>query len=90
MDDNKSKALQAALAQIEKQFGKGSIMKMDGAALQQAFLELGPEPVLALLERNASPSDDDINVAMNGNICRCATYGRIRAAIHAASKTMES
>ena len=34
MDDNKSKALQAALAQIEKQFGKGSIMKMDGAALQ--------------------------------------------------------
>ena len=34
MDDNKAKALQAALAQIEKQFGKGSIMKMDGAALQ--------------------------------------------------------
>ncbi|MBM3346671.1 MAG: recombinase RecA [Betaproteobacteria bacterium] len=34
MDDNKSKALQAALAQIEKQFGKGSIMKMDSQALQ--------------------------------------------------------
>ena len=34
MEDNKAKALQAALAQIEKQFGKGSIMKMDGAALQ--------------------------------------------------------
>ena len=34
MDDNKSKALQAALAQIEKQFGKGSIMKMDSAAVQ--------------------------------------------------------
>ena len=34
MDDNKSKALQAALAQIEKQFGKGSIMRMDSKALQ--------------------------------------------------------
>src|SRR5437870_10036719 len=34
MDDNKSKALAAALSQIEKQFGKGSIMKMDGAAIQ--------------------------------------------------------
>ena len=34
MDDNKTKALQAALAQIEKQFGKGSIMKMDSAAVQ--------------------------------------------------------
>ena len=34
MDDNKTKALQAALAQIEKQFGKGSIMKMDSQALQ--------------------------------------------------------
>src|SRR5689334_13867352 len=34
MEENKSKALQAALAQIEKQFGKGSIMKMDGSAVQ--------------------------------------------------------
>src|SRR3982750_3871425 len=34
MDDNKSKALAAALSQIEKQFGKGSIMKMDDAALK--------------------------------------------------------
>ena len=32
MEEGKSKALQAALAQIEKQFGKGSIMKMDSAA----------------------------------------------------------
>src|SRR5687767_11290300 len=34
MDDNKSKALAAALSQIEKQFGKGSIMKMDDAAIK--------------------------------------------------------
>ena len=34
MDENKSKALSAALSQIEKQFGKGSIMRMDAGALQ--------------------------------------------------------
>ncbi|NGY04987.1 (2Fe-2S)-binding protein [Solimonas terrae] len=40
---------------------------------------------VALLEQNARPSDADIDGAMAGNICRCATYQRIRAAIHAAS-----
>jgi isoquinoline 1-oxidoreductase alpha subunit len=41
----------------------------------------------ALLSTNKSPSDADIDAAMNGNICRCGTYPRIRAAIHnAASK----
>ena len=38
-----------------------------------------------LLEKNPKPSDNDIDLAMSGNICRCATYHRIRAAIHAAS-----
>ncbi len=42
----------------------------------------------ALLEQNPSPSDDDIDLAMNGNICRCATYVRIRKAIHAAAKDL--
>ena len=39
----------------------------------------------ALLEQNPKPTDTDIDQAMAGNICRCATYVRIRAAIHAAS-----
>jgi isoquinoline 1-oxidoreductase alpha subunit len=39
----------------------------------------------ALLERIPKPTDADINHAMAGNICRCATYQRIRAAIHAAA-----
>jgi isoquinoline 1-oxidoreductase alpha subunit len=43
----------------------------------------------ALLEKNASPSDADIDAAMSGNICRCATYSRIRAAIHVAAKTIK-
>jgi isoquinoline 1-oxidoreductase alpha subunit len=44
---------------------------------------------VALLESNSKPSDTDIDLAMNGNICRCATYVRIRAAIHDAAKSME-
>lgn len=40
----------------------------------------------ALLAQNENPSDDDINNAMSGNICRCGTYPRIRAAIHEAAK----
>lgn len=43
---------------------------------------------VALLEKNRKPSDADIDQAMAGNICRCATYVRIRAAIHAAAKTL--
>lgn len=40
---------------------------------------------IALLERNPKPSDTDIDQAMSGNMCRCATYVRIRRAIHQAA-----
>ena len=43
----------------------------------------------ALLGLNPKPTDQDIDLAMTGNICRCATYVRIRAAIHSAAKTLE-
>ncbi|ETX13965.1 (2Fe-2S)-binding protein [Roseivivax halodurans JCM 10272] len=43
----------------------------------------------ALLRMNPAPSDEDIDNAMAGNICRCATYVRIRAAIHDAAETLE-
>jgi len=42
----------------------------------------------ALLAKKRKPSDTDIDAAMNGNLCRCATYQRIRAAIKEASKTL--
>ena len=41
----------------------------------------------ALLASNPKPSDEDIDKAMAGNICRCGTYPRIRAAIHKAAGT---
>jgi aerobic-type carbon monoxide dehydrogenase small subunit (CoxS/CutS family) len=40
----------------------------------------------ALIEKNAQPTDDDIDAAMSGNICRCGTYQRVREAIHLASR----
>ena len=44
----------------------------------------------ALLAGNAKPSDSDINDAMSGNLCRCNTYHRIRAAVHEAARLMEA
>ncbi len=43
----------------------------------------------ALLASNAKPSDQEIEEAMRGNLCRCGTYGRIRAAIKDAAKRLE-
>jgi isoquinoline 1-oxidoreductase alpha subunit len=44
---------------------------------------------VALLKEVKKPTDHDIDLAMNGNICRCATYVRIRAAIHDAARALE-
>lgn len=43
----------------------------------------------SLLAENPSPSDAEIDEAMQGNLCRCGTYPRIRAAIHDAAKMMK-
>ena len=43
---------------------------------------------VALLQKNRSPSDADIDAAMSGNICRCGTYQRIREAIKSAAATL--
>lgn len=44
----------------------------------------------ALLNRNPNPTDKDIDVAMQGNLCRCGTYPRIRKAIHTAARITKS
>jgi len=43
---------------------------------------------IGLLSDNPKPSDADIDGAMDGNVCRCGTYGRIRAAIHEAARSL--
>jgi aerobic-type carbon monoxide dehydrogenase small subunit (CoxS/CutS family) len=43
----------------------------------------------SLLQQNPKPSDQDIDVAMSGNLCRCGTYQRIRAAVHRAAAALQ-
>jgi isoquinoline 1-oxidoreductase alpha subunit len=68
-----------------------------GKKVQQAWLDLGVVQcgycqsgqimsAAALLADNSNPSDADIDAAMSGNICRCGTYQRIRAAIKEAAQ----
>jgi isoquinoline 1-oxidoreductase alpha subunit len=45
---------------------------------------------VALLASNAKPSDQDIDAAMSGNVCRCGTYNQIRAAIKDAAATLKA
>jgi isoquinoline 1-oxidoreductase alpha subunit len=45
---------------------------------------------VALLNENQKPGDADIDAAMSGNLCRCATYARIRSAIHEAARRLEA
>jgi isoquinoline 1-oxidoreductase alpha subunit len=69
-----------------------------GAKIQRAWLNIEvvqcgycqPGQIMsaaALLESNPNPTDADIDAAMSGNICRCGTYPRIRAAIKQASQS---
>ena len=41
---------------------------------------------VALLKKSQDPTDEEIDAAMSGNLCRCGTYDRIRKAIHLAAK----
>ncbi|MDE3251412.1 MAG: (2Fe-2S)-binding protein [Bacteroidota bacterium] len=68
-----------------------------GEAVQKAWIELQvPQcgycqsgqimSAAALLTKNPKPTDADIDIAMQGNLCRCGTYQRIRSAIHRAAE----
>lgn len=45
---------------------------------------------VALLSQNPKPTDTDIDSALSGNLCRCATYHRIRAGVHEAARRLEA
>ena len=73
----------------------------EGRALQQAWRELDVVQcgycqsgqimqAADLLANTPAPSDEDIDGAMYGNVCRCATYDRIRAGIHRAAKILKA
>lgn len=75
------------------------LQSKEGKAVQQAWEELAVVQcgycqsgqimtATAMLEANPNPTDDDINKAMSGNICRCSTYHRIRKAAKLAAENL--
>jgi isoquinoline 1-oxidoreductase subunit alpha len=98
------KAVRSCVAPVSSVMGKEVItiegLSADGAhPVQKAWIaEDVPQcgycqsgqiiSAAALLAANPKPTDDDIDQAMSGNLCRCGTYQRIRKAIHRASKMM--
>ncbi len=64
---------------------------LDADVLQCGYCQSGQIlAATALLRGNPAPSDADIDAAMAGNLCRCGTYPRIRAAIHAAAQALSA
>lgn len=72
-----------------------------GKAVQEAWISLQTPQcgycqsgqimaAAALLHKNANPSDEEIDAAMNGHLCRCGTYLRIRSAIHLAADNLKN
>ena len=76
LDSDQGKALQAAW--VEEQVPQCGYCQ-SGQIMQAA----------TLLDMNPAPSDDDIDAVMSGNLCRCGTYPRIRAAIKTAATKMQ-
>ena len=95
-------AVRSCVAPVSRAQGKKvttieGISPDDSHPLQQAWIEIDvPQcgycqsgqimSAAVLLAENPSPTDQDINEAMSGNICRCGTYPRIRRAIHRAAE----
>lgn len=97
----RSCAMPAAAAQGQKITTIEGLASTDGTltVLQQAWIDHDVAQcgycqagqimsAAALLEARPKPTDADIDAAMGGNLCRCATYIRIRKAIHAAAAVM--
>ena len=77
IDSPQAKAVQAAWRELD--------------VVQCGYCQSGQiMSAVGLLTQNAKPTDEDIDTYMNGNACRCATYVRIRAAIHRAADMLEA
>lgn len=97
IDGRAVRSCQTAIANVNGAVTTIEGLSPDGShPLQRAWMEVDvpqcgycqPGQLMsaaALLANNPNPSDTDINTAMNGNVCRCGTYIRIREAIHLAA-----
>ena len=71
----------------EAQAVRAAWLKLD--VVQCGYCQSGQiMSAVALLAKNRRPTDADIDAALSGNLCRCGTYPRVRAAIHEASKAL--
>ena len=97
----RSCAVSAGVASLSKITTIEGLSHDGGHPVQKAWVELGvpqcgycqPGQIMtasALLKENPNPTDEQIDSAMSGNICRCGTYPRIRAAIHKAAGSKSS
>ena len=76
----------ATIEALEERHPELAKVWVDNNVAQCGYCQAGQlMSAAALLDGNPEPSDADIDAAMNGNICRCGTYVRIRAAIHEAA-----
>lgn len=79
---------------IEARAPTGALPAIHAAWIEQQVAQCGycqagqQMQAASLLAENPKPTDADIDAAMNGNLCRCGTYPRIRAAIHAAAAAL--
>ena len=80
----KDSSMYVTVEQQKELYASESEMQWFKNAKLGIFVHWGP----ALLKTNPNPTDADIDVLMNGNICRCGTYNRIKSAIKSAASKM--
>ena len=89
-----AKSVRGEVTTIEGQGSPDSLGALQAAWIENQVAQCGycqPGQIMsasALLAKKPNPTDEDIDRAMSGNLCRCGTYPRIRAAVHDAAATL--
>lgn len=91
LEDATDVAITTIEGQTDKTFETVQAAWRDLDVVQCGYCQSGQlMAATALLRENKSPSDAEIDEALDGNLCRCGTYQRIRAAIHLAAQKLEA
>ena len=86
---DKKRGKRLVYIQPETDHGKSIGEEIEHQVPQCGYCQIGQiMQAISLLELIPEPTDEQINEVMSGNLCRCGTYPRIRAAIHAAAAKM--
>jgi isoquinoline 1-oxidoreductase alpha subunit len=88
-------AVNGAVTTIEGLGAPGALHAVQAAWIEHQVAQCGYcqsgqiMSAAALLQKNRTPTDADIDAALSGNLCRCGAYSRIRAAVHDAAKRLQ-